>query len=107
MVMDKKLKRQILYKPGNQVVEPKKKKENPKTVPPPKIEPKPSELPDTDQSAKISTWIGEHPHFKVAPMCMDLKIDPANFNKYLKMKSIPEKYIQPIIKVLKEYGYAG
>lgn len=106
MVMDKKLKRQILYKPGNQVPE-QKKKEGRKIAPPPKAESKPSEMPSINQSAKISTWIDEHPHFKVTPMCIDLKIDPANFNRYLKMKSIPEKYIQPIINVLKQYGYAG
>lgn len=107
MVMDKKLKRQILYKPGNQIAEPKKNKQPRKPEPASKIESKPSELTVIDQSAKICAWVSDHPHFKIAPMCVDLKIDPANFNKYLKMKSIPEKYIQPIVKVLKEYGYAG
>lgn len=50
-------------------------------------------------------WFATHPLFSLNGMCKLVKIDTANFSRYLTNKKIPEKYIEKIEKVIKDYGY--
>lgn len=61
-----------------------------------------------DPSLQIFEWVETHKYFKLAPMCEAVGYNAANFLKASKHKSkIPQKYIEPIINILKEYGYAN
>lgn len=108
------MKRQILYKPGTKIDEPKEKKTGkakpPKKEPPPVIsnpDPKPENMPIVGHQEKIALWLADHKLFKIGGMCGLLDIDPANFSRYIKLKAIPDAYLPKIVNILKEYGYAG
>lgn len=58
-----------------------------------------------DKSEKICKWLNSHRLFSIRGMCTLIKIDSANFSRYVSSEKIPEKYIPKIEKVLKDYGY--
>ena len=58
-----------------------------------------------DKNTEISKWFSAHPLFSINGMCKLIKIDTANFSRYLALKKIPEKYIPKVERIIKEYGY--
>lgn len=44
--------------------------------------------------------------FKKSALCEKIGVDKGNFSKYLKMKSIPEKFIPDIITFITPFGYS-
>lgn len=71
-----------------------------------KVVPKSAE--PVNHSAKIAQWVKSHPYFKWSTMCLKIGLDKGNFHKWINAEApvIPEKYMQKIIHILKEYGYA-
>ena len=53
----------------------------------------------------IVEWISAHPLINISGICRLAEIDRGNFDKYLKMKKIPQKYETILINILKNYGY--
>lgn len=58
------------------------------------------------ESIRLKKWFIDHPLFKVAGMCAQVKIDKSNFQRILKGDiEIPEKMIQKILPVVYLYGF--
>ena len=58
------------------------------------------------QSEEIFKWLEDNrDYFKPEGICKALKIDKGNFSKYKAAKSIPEKYITPIMGIISLYGF--
>ena len=53
----------------------------------------------------IVGWLNAHPLINISGLCRLAKINRANFDKYLKMKEIPQKHETTLINILKNYGY--
>lgn len=112
--MDKKLNRQIGYKPGTSV--PKKeevsdfKKPVPKLPAAPEVDNRPersSESINFADTKRIVSWLKSHPMFAWGRMCGVIGLNKGNFSSMLKSS---KPYINPntipkIEGVLKEYGY--
>jgi hypothetical protein len=60
-----------------------------------------------EYSELICRWLETHPEFKINGMCEKLSINAGNFYKAQKMRSIPAKYIPPIIEFLSHYGFVA
>lgn len=58
-----------------------------------------------NKSQKISDWLDAHVLFSINGMCKQINVDTSNFMKYKNAGNIPEKFIEPIETILKEYGY--
>ncbi len=112
VVMDKKLKRQILFnRNSNTTSLPEKDfkkekmppKEGPKTAP---IAPKPEIR--RNGAKNISVWLTTHPRFKWTGMAKELGLDPGNFSRTINSDNpvISEEDQTKIIAIIKEYGYA-
>ena len=57
-------------------------------------------------SETIFKWLEDNKDFiKVQAICERLNIDKGNFSKYRSSKSIPEKYLIPIIELIKPFGF--
>lgn len=102
--MEKKLNRQIGYKPPKKSPDPTIVIVKPKKVKPPvtiELVSKPSTAQD------IIAWIKAHPHFKWFSMCRELGIDGGNFKRTMDAECpvIKPENILKIEKNLMEYGY--
>lgn len=59
-----------------------------------------------NRSARIIEWFGSHELINKNGLCEMAGIDTSNFNKLLKAaKIIPEKLLDKIEPIIKEYGY--
>jgi hypothetical protein len=101
--MSKRLTRQILYNKASGTAALPEKQEKKAT---PKKEEKPILKPNS--ASLIAQWIKSHEFFKWSGMCRKLGIAPGNFWRGINTENpvIPEKHLTPIIKTLKQYGYA-
>jgi len=118
LLMDKKLKRIIGYKPNSSV-----QNKNKDTSPTHELK---TEVPITNlaptqeinvldvitvelkKTEKVIKWINTHPEFKWGVMCNKIGIDKGNFQRTLKSANpkIKIEFIPKIIDFLKKYGYA-
>lgn len=107
--MDKS-KREILYKPPTQIETGKQDEgivrinTTPK-VPIKKEPPKQKEEPTKEDGKKMAKWINEAVLLNLSALCKEAKVDRGNFDKYLKIGEIPEKFIESVKKVISKYGY--
>jgi hypothetical protein len=58
-----------------------------------------------DKNTELSKWFSSHHLFSINGMCKLIKVDTANFTRYLASGKIPEKHIEKIERVIKNYGY--
>lgn len=117
--MDKKLSRQILYRPGKKVSEVLSEKanvqvENIDTTPkkPPVEKPKKEVVPKPaetllERSKRLYDWLDEHPLINLNGICQRAGVDRANFIKGMgKNKELKLDILEKLINELKHYGYA-
>ena len=58
------------------------------------------------RSEKIIEWFGSHELISINGVCQLAQVDTSNFNKLLKAaKVIPDKILDKIEPIIKEYGY--
>jgi hypothetical protein len=60
---------------------------------------------DKKDNQSLVEWFSTHPLFSINGMCKMVKVDTANFSRYLSSGKIPEKYITKIKSIIKDYGY--
>ncbi len=58
-----------------------------------------------EKQEKIVSWINTHPLFSINGMCKILKTDTSNLMKQMNKNKVPEKFIDLIEKIIKQYGY--
>jgi hypothetical protein len=56
-------------------------------------------------SKNLIDWLKNHPLINISALCREANINRSNFDKSLKMDSIPEKHEKILIDILKKYGY--
>lgn len=57
-------------------------------------------------SESILKWLDENKEwFKVSVISKKAKIDKGNLSKFIKVKSIPEKHLIPIMEVIMPFGF--
>jgi len=57
-------------------------------------------------SESILKWLDENKEwFKVSVISKKAKIDKGNLSKFIKVKSIPEKHLIPIMEVIIPFGF--
>jgi hypothetical protein len=110
--MDKKLNRQILYRPGSppeKEAQPKKETEKQVHLPVFETPPQKSQIPSKDESLKIWSWLDENGRFlKMKAVCVEIGYDEGNFSRLRKSKGqIPAEHLNKLIQVLKRFGYAS
>jgi hypothetical protein len=70
--------------------------------------PVPSKVPKEEKiNESIVDWLDAHPLINISGLCRLAAINRANFDKYLKMKEIPQKHETTLINILKKYGYGS
>jgi hypothetical protein len=68
--------------------------------------PVPSQVPKEEKiNESIADWLIAHPLINISNLCRLAAINRANFDKYLKMKKIPQKHETALINILKNYGF--
>jgi hypothetical protein len=68
--------------------------------------PVPSQVPKEEKNNEnIVDWLNAHPLINISGLCREAEINRANFDKYLKMKKIPQKHETALINILKNYGF--
>jgi DNA-binding phage protein len=60
---------------------------------------------DCNEDLSLSKWIKSHKLINISALCKEAGINRSNFDKSLKMDSIPEKHEKILIDILKRYGY--
>jgi DNA-binding phage protein len=58
-----------------------------------------------EEDLSLSKWIKSHKLINISALCKEAGINRSNFDKSLKMDSIPEKHEKILIDILKRYGY--
>ena len=107
--MDKKIKRQILWRPNqaiSETLEDRAKIEKIDTTEKKQDKPK-KELSPKERSVMVYKWISDHPMIYLNGVCKLAQIDRANFIKAMKKeKKLKAEIIIKLIEQLKKYGYA-
>jgi hypothetical protein len=68
--------------------------------------PAPSQVPKEEKiNESIADWLIAHPLINISGLCRLAEINRANFDKYLKMKKIPQKHETALVNILKNYGF--
>jgi hypothetical protein len=67
--------------------------------------PVPSQVSKEKINKSIADWLIAHPLINISGLCRLAAINRANFDKYLKMKKIPQKHETALINILKNYGF--
>jgi hypothetical protein len=107
--MEKKSSRQILYNKKTEPPQEQAKKAPPpvqkaESPPPPKKEVA-IELTPKEKSDKIKEWLRGHKLFKPSVIAKEIGVDKGNWSRILKAGDIPEKHLEQIINLLKQYGF--
>lgn len=90
-------KKQILYRPDKITILPENKKEN--------IAPNVENKTPLD-GKKLAEWIRTASLLNKSALCKASGLDRGNLDKYLLKGKIPLQHIQPLVLILKKYGYA-
>jgi hypothetical protein len=53
----------------------------------------------------IYEWFSTHHLFSISGMCTLIKVDAGNFSRYIAKRKIPEKYIEKVERIIRDYGY--
>lgn len=57
---------------------------------------------------QVLDWLVENKKWiKVSAICKSVGIDDGNFSRYVKSRSLPEKYVDPIVKIISRFGFSG
>lgn len=112
--MDKKMSRQILFKPNQPVSKVLEERANKvtrinTTDSKPKISPIVKvELSAAEKSDRLYKWLKMHPLINLNGLCKRAGMDRANFLKMSgKGKELKQEIIESFINILKNYGYSA
>lgn len=58
-----------------------------------------------NEPEKIAQWLKEAKILNLAALCREAGLDRANFDKYVNIGKLPEKYVSAILPIITKYGY--